>query len=51
MLIRNKGSFSPQIMDGGQASGISFYPMLTAREGAPNFAMRLFEIKPGGHTP
>jgi len=25
--------------------------LLTEAEGAPNFAMRLFEIEPGGHTP
>lgn len=25
--------------------------VLTAREGAPNFAMRIFDVQPGGHTP
>ena len=24
---------------------------VTARDGAPNFAMRIFEVAPGGHTP
>lgn len=38
-------------MDGKEVSGIKFYPMLTQKDGAPNFAMRLFEIEPSGHTP
>ena len=25
--------------------------LITAAQGAPNFAMRLFEVEPGGHTP
>jgi len=51
MKIKKKGEISPDIMDGGEVSGIKFYPMITAKDGAPNFAMRLFEIGPNGHTP
>ncbi|GMV37454.1 MAG: hypothetical protein AMXMBFR61_19620 [Fimbriimonadales bacterium] len=32
------------------ACGAYIKELLTQREGAPNFAMRLFEIRPGGHT-
>ena len=51
MKIKKKGEINPVIMDGGEVSGIKFYPMITVKDGAPNFAMRLFEIKPNGHTP
>jgi len=51
MKIKKKGEINPVIMDGGEVSGIKFYPMITAEDGAPNFAMRLFEIGPNGHTP
>ena len=33
------------------ASGASLRELITVREGAPNFAMRLFEVAPGGSTP
>ena len=39
----------PVKMDGAENTGVRW---LVAREdGAPNFAMRLFEVEPGGHTP
>ncbi len=51
MIIKKKEDFNPRIMEDGEASGIKFYPMLTAKDGAPTFAMRLFEIDPEGYTP
>ncbi len=51
MEIKNKSYREPIIMDDGQSSGIRFFPMITKKDGAPNFAMRLFEIGPSGHTP
>jgi quercetin dioxygenase-like cupin family protein len=51
MIIKKKKEFSPIIMEDDRSSGIRFYPMLTAKDGTPTFAMRLFEIGPGGHTP
>ena len=51
MEIKEKAGISPDIMDGGEVSEIKFYPMITAKDGAPNFAMRLFEIGPNGYTP
>ncbi len=51
MKIKKKTDIVPRIMDDGQASGVKAFPVLTANDGTPNFAMRLFEIKPNGHTP
>lgn len=39
----------PVTMEGAKDSTIR--ELITDRDGAPNFAMRLFEISPGGHTP
>jgi quercetin dioxygenase-like cupin family protein len=51
MIIKKKKDYSPQIKENEDMKGVRFYPMLTAAEGTPNFAMRLFEIEPGGYTP
>ena len=36
-------------MDGAKDCQVKL--AVTARDGAPNFAMRIFEVSPGGHTP
>ncbi len=36
-------------MDGAKDCQVKL--AVTARDGAPNFAMRVFEVAPGGHTP
>jgi quercetin dioxygenase-like cupin family protein len=36
-------------MDGAKDCKVQL--AVTPRDGAPNFAMRIFEIAPGGHTP
>ena len=36
-------------MEGASRVGVRW--LITEDDGAPNFAMRLFEIEPGGHTP
>jgi quercetin dioxygenase-like cupin family protein len=33
------------------ASRVKIQELITAAQGAPTFAMRLFEVEPGGHTP
>ncbi len=33
------------------ATGIQIREVFTAQEGAPTFAMRRFDVGPGGHTP
>jgi quercetin dioxygenase-like cupin family protein len=39
----------PVQMDG--VKGATIREVITARDGAPNFAMRVFEVEAGGHTP
>ena len=51
LVIKKKSEIDPKLMDEGEAAGIKFFPAITARDGAPGFAMRLFEISPGGNTP
>lgn len=41
--------FQPVTAEGAQ--GTSIKELITDRDGAPTFAMRLFEIAPGGNTP
>jgi len=50
MLIRHYTDIPAAAVEEG-ASGTTIREMITVREGAPNFAMRLFELAPGGHTP
>ena len=40
---------SPVTAEGAQATTIQ--ELITDRDGAPTFVMRLFEVEPGGHTP
>jgi len=51
MIIKKLKGLAPIAIDDDSASGIKFFPMLTKKDGAPNFAMRLFKIGPNGHTP
>ena len=39
----------PVTMEG--ANGVTIRWLIAKEDGAPNFAMRLFEIEPGGNTP
>jgi len=38
-------------MDMPGAAGVAMRLMVGSDDGAPNFAMRLFEVESGGHTP
>jgi quercetin dioxygenase-like cupin family protein len=51
VIVKKKKDHSPQVKENKDMKGVRFYPMLTARDGTPNFSMRLFEIGPGGYTP
>jgi quercetin dioxygenase-like cupin family protein len=33
------------------AKGVTIRWLISQKDGAPNFAMRLFEVEPNGHTP
>jgi quercetin dioxygenase-like cupin family protein len=39
----------PVAMEG--AEDVLIREVVTARDGAPTFAMRIFDVRPGGHTP
>lgn len=36
---------------GDEAPGVAMRVMVSANDGAPNFALRVFSVEPGGHTP
>ncbi|MGE5245683.1 MAG: cupin domain-containing protein [Betaproteobacteria bacterium] len=50
MLVRHYRDVEPAVYDGGRA-GVAMREMITAREGAPTFAMRIFDIEAGASTP
>ncbi len=33
------------------ADGVAIRQVITKDDGAPNFSMRVFDVRPGGHTP
>ena len=51
MLVRSPEDVRPQVMDMPGAKGVKMRLMVGREDGAPNFAMRLFEVEPEGHTP
>jgi quercetin dioxygenase-like cupin family protein len=51
MIIKKRKEFEPIVKDDSEIKSVNYYPMLTAKDGTPTFAMRLFEIGPGGYTP
>ncbi len=50
MLVRNREEVEP-VTYGGEAVGVEMRPLITEREGAPTFAMRVFKLDANGHTP
>ncbi|MBN2380683.1 cupin domain-containing protein [candidate division WOR-3 bacterium] len=51
MLVRSITEVKQDQVETEGASGVKIRWLISADEGAPNFAMREFEIEPGGHTP
>jgi len=51
MIIKKKNEFNPDAVSNDEMKGVKFYPLITSKDGAPNYAMRLFEISPEGYTP
>jgi quercetin dioxygenase-like cupin family protein len=43
--------FPPKKVEMDGVDGATIRELITARDGAPHFAMRMFEVAPGGHTP
>lgn len=51
MLIRKPEDVDSQVMTMAGAEKVTMRLMVGRDDGAPTFAMRLFEVEPGGHTP
>jgi len=52
MIIRHEREALPADLSGEtDVQGIELLPLLTEKEGAPNFSMRLFRLAPAGYTP
>ncbi|MEM1354180.1 MAG: cupin domain-containing protein [Planctomycetota bacterium] len=51
MLIRNPDEVEPRPMTMPGAERVQMRLMVGRGDGAPNFAMRIFDIEPGGQTP
>ena len=51
MKILNYKDMAPSAVETEGAEGVTIRWLIAKEDGAPNFAMRLFEIEPGGHTP
>lgn len=51
MLVRSPDQVDAKVMDMPGAKDVTMRLMVGRDDGAPNFAMRLFEVAPGGETP
>lgn len=51
MRVINPNEMAAQPVTEEGASGVSIRWLISRPEGAPNFAMRHFELAPGGYTP
>ena len=51
MKIEKSSNIAKSPVEGEGAKDVEIRWLLTKDDGADNFAMRIFEIKPGGHTP
>lgn len=51
MKIKKRFALVREEINDINAADVKFYPVITVRDGAPNFALRLFEVDPNGNTP
>ncbi len=50
MVIKNESEVEPKSYT-GEAKGVEMRELLTKADGTPSFAMRVFRLEAGGHTP
>ncbi len=50
MVIKHYASVSPGTYS-GTPDGVQMREMITERDGAPNFSLRVFDVEPGAATP
>ncbi|MCP4190697.1 MAG: cupin domain-containing protein [Planctomycetaceae bacterium] len=51
MKVKNSQSVESQVVDMEGATGCTVRWLVGEKDGAPTFAMRQFDVAPGGHTP
>ncbi|MCL6472332.1 MAG: cupin domain-containing protein [Firmicutes bacterium] len=51
MFKINYTQITPTSVEEDGASGVSLRWVISEKEGAENFALRVFTVEPGGHTP
>jgi quercetin dioxygenase-like cupin family protein len=51
MKVQGSASVEQRVVEMEGATGCKVRWLLGQTDGAPNFAMRQFEVQPGGHTP
>ncbi len=51
MLVKDYRDVGQDDVDAEGAAGVKIRWLIAKDDGAPNFAMREFELEPGGHTP
>jgi quercetin dioxygenase-like cupin family protein len=51
VLVKDYKDVRQDDVDAEGAAGVKIRLLIKKEDGAPNFAMREFELEPGGHTP
>ncbi len=51
MLIKKPSDVAIEPVEMEDAKGVTVQVLLGPKDGVPTFAMRMFELAPGGHTP
>lgn len=51
MKVEKSASIAKKPVNVEGAQGVEIRVLISKDDGAPNFAMRMFEVQPGGHTP
>jgi len=51
MEVRHFSDIPPERVVADGAEGVTIRWLISKKNGAPNFAMRFFEVQPGGSTP
>ena len=51
MKVKQSNSVESNVVEMEGAAGCSVRQLVGPNDGAPSFAMRQFEVEPGGHTP
>lgn len=50
MIVEKQANVKPTEVNEKDIEGVTMKVLMSDKDGAPNYAMRVFEIQPGGHT-